>query len=234
MNGVMQNIQTFASGTWELILVVICLAIAWYILSMALEAYKVGNIKKVFEGMTGWIMVIIFGMCIAIPMTLYMVGSVFDQISDSKLVTTVETTVSEGARFAADMADGDGQATLPNIPSPGVGEPSAIRVAPQPPALMLPTPVPHHHAPQTQPHHPSAAPTLVPWTPPTPISQQPQHPVTPSQVVVARGDTLYKIASRIYGNGEWWKQLCAHNFANVQHRCDNLVVGQVILIPPAQ
>lgn len=223
MNNVLENIKTFADGAWEFIAVILVIAIAWYILQMALEAYKQGNIKKVLEGISGWMIVMIFGGCVAIPMSLYMFGSVFDQVTTAPALETVKVTVSESARFTADMVDGDGEVTMPNIPSPArrSSEPIVIRNAPQPtqPAAaptLVPTPVVHN---------PSAAPTLAPWTPPTPVGQQPK------TVTVGRGDTLFKIAKRLWGDGEKWRDLCNHNFGGNKRQCDRLSVGQVINIP---
>lgn len=226
MAQVLENFRTFTGGTWQIVIVVVCLSIAWYILSMALEAYRQGNVKKTFEGIVGWVTVIVFSMCIAIPMTMYMIGSVFDQVSDSDVLHTMETTVNESARFAVDMTDGDGTVTMPNIPKPSSrgGEPNVIRTVQE---AVQPTPVVQTII-VAPPANPNAAPTLVPWTPPTPVGQGP--PVI-NQVTVARGDTLYKIATRVYGNGEHWRRLCQHNFNGNQRACDNLRVGQVINIP---
>lgn len=53
--------------------------------------------------------------------------------------------------------------------------------------------------------------------------------ITPSTYVVQKGDTLYKIARKVYGDGSMWQQLYDRNTVTLKHPC-LLSAGMVLYL----
>ena len=62
----------------------------------------------------------------------------------------------------------------------------------------------------------------------TPQPVTPVQPVAPSVHVVARGETLWRIAVRYYGDGQRWRDIAAAN-GNIDPK--KLAVGQRLVLP---
>lgn len=247
------------SGYWTIALVVVVFVIGWYILMIARTAWEARSVSAVFHGMAGWVIAIVFAVCIALPMAGWMFNQVYKQIFKHPIVKTAEDTVAETARFTVDVLDGDGTIAMPSINAPR-GEPDDVIIIPNahtphpthPPVYPTAIPVyptarpPAHHPPQAMPDATATAyqayldgyyggqatpqpvyPTAQP-APPTPMP--PTKGGGSQPYVVVSGDTLYKIAAAQLGNSDRWRELCQANFGMDMSRCNNLVVGQTIMI----
>lgn len=62
---------------------------------------------------------------------------------------------------------------------------------------------------------------------------QPEQQMTPVSYTVARGDTLWKIAKKFYGDGALWQKIYADNAAAIKNP-NKIYAGQTILIYPLQ
>jgi len=63
---------------------------------------------------------------------------------------------------------------------------------------------------------------------PQPIPVQTQPTISGRTYTVQRGDTLWSIASRQYGNGQRWRDIAAANGITNERQ---LAVGQVLVLP---
>jgi len=76
---------------------------------------------------------------------------------------------------------------------------------------------------------PLPVPEPAPLPEPRPVvTPEPVQPETPRFYVVKKGDTLWRIAARIYGNGQRYRDILAANPGLVPSR---MQVGQKLLIP---
>lgn len=248
----LDSLPSVVSGAWKIALVVLVFALAWYILSIAKEAWTKGSISGVFESATAWVITVVFAVLIAIPLAGWMFGKVYSQVFEHAIVKTAEKTVTETARFAVDVVDGDSTITLPNIPSPRGGEPGitvidsgrhkgGIKGGHNPPPVDAQSgddAYQEYLRQYYQQHGQAPAPNSEPIGG-VHHGQQPgvQPPTTAPPVTsggtytIQRGDTLYKVARAQTGDGENWKVLCSLNFGGNKQQCDNLRVGQVIKLP---
>ena len=97
------------------------------------------------------------------------------------------------------------------------------------PALMLPQA--HHHAHQTVPHTATAHLDAVTRPSTTTTTRTAAAAQTASTYTVQRGDTLYGIAARCYGHGDYWHGLYQANKSKISD--PNLIFsGQKLTIPP--
>ena len=108
------------------------------------------------------------------------------------------------------------QTTDPNLPAAAPGplkplEPPAARAAPDlpPPAARKPI---VNITPEPAPAAPKAA----------------EAPEAPESYVIQKDDTLWKIAARLYGNGQRWRDIAA---ANPGVDVTKLPVGKDLVIP---
>jgi len=109
-------------------------------------------------------------------------------------------------------------------------------VAPAPPPDDLyasaPPPAPEPIlTPTTQTEPITATPAYTPQASPSSITVAPQINVTngtPNNYTVQRGDTLWSIARKVYGNGQKWQQLAS---ANAISDPTKLRVGQTLVVP---
>jgi nucleoid-associated protein YgaU len=234
MNDVLSGITIFAEGAWEILVVVLVATLGWYILSLALEAYRTKDVKKVMSGITGWVAVVILSAVALVPLALWLFGSIYESVVHHPVLITAKETVSESARFTTDVIDGDGKVTMPNIPPPikSVGDPVVVSTVnqeeqPQHQPIVVNVHTGDGNTTSSQPLGNVSVGQTPQEVPPTPSAPS----MSTGSYTVQRGDTLYRIAKAKYGDGEKWRTLCDHNFGGNKSRCDNLRVGQVITIP---
>ena len=66
----------------------------------------------------------------------------------------------------------------------------------------------------------------------SPRPAEPASTTTPDTYVVQKGDSLSKIAKRVYGNANDWRKIFEANRDNIENP-DLIYPGQTLKIPPA-
>jgi nucleoid-associated protein YgaU len=102
---------------------------------------------------------------------------------------------------------------LPQLESPGLADKEGYGPSPRPAVVEEPAISP---------------PPPEPAAPPAPAAPP---PATAQTYVVQRGDTLYSIARRFYGDGKLWTRIHAANQGKYKTHND-IPVGTTLVIPP--
>jgi uncharacterized membrane protein len=241
-----EKFPQIVGGYWAILCVVIVMVIGWYILMLAKDGWETKNLKSVFSGMAGWVLTIIFGVVIAIPLIGWMLNELLEIVPQHEAVQLVQKSVTETARFTVDIVDGDNTITLPDVSPERSRDPNIIiqkdGSSPQqntPPQDGTDNDVYQEYlrnyynqngTPSQSINEPLGG--VHPGQQPGNQPQTTAPPITSSQsYTIRRGDTLYKIARLQTGDGEKWRILCDLNFGGNKSQCDNLRVGQVIKLP---
>lgn len=121
----------------------------------------------------------------------------------------IPLSLSENAMISLALTKlGQPPESLPDAP--------ALPVAPPPAVVPTPAPV----------SVPAPAPPMAPQPPP-PVSQ----PVASRRYTVVKGDSLWKISARFYGNGARWVSIYNANKGVIGGNPSRIYPGQVLIIP---
>lgn len=147
----------------------------------------------------------------------------------------------ERQRYKAAVVGGDAAVVPPPVvaPKPEPAPEPVAAVTPTPAAVVTPKPKPEPETPtptrssvsqparSTRPH---TWPPSVVTTPPGPPKPAPAKPAVVRSYTVRRGDSLSKIAYKVYGDATQWRRIQDANSESLGDSV-NVKVGQVLVVP---